>query len=185
MTASTPASFDDRFAELAAIAHRVAHRLLGSRSDAEDVAQESLARAYARWPKVEPHAAPWVARVASNLALDLLRTRARRRRLDEQRAARPVEGISADGLRAVTERAELVTALGRLPRRQREVVVLRYVADRSEAETAQVLGMAVGTVKRHAHRGLAALRSDLAVPPTDEAPGAAMAPGPNPAHGGA
>ena len=58
-------------------------------------------------------------------------------------------------------RMDLVELLRGLPRRQREVVVLRYLADRSEQETADALGCSTGTVKQHAHRGLASLRSSL------------------------
>ena len=58
-------------------------------------------------------------------------------------------------------RLELARLLDGLPRRQREVLVLRYLADRSEADTARALGTSVGTVKRHAHRGLASLRTSL------------------------
>lgn len=54
-----------------------------------------------------------------------------------------------------------MTALGSLPRRQREVVALRYLADMPEAAVVAALGCAPGTVKQHAHRGLAALRRVL------------------------
>jgi RNA polymerase sigma factor (sigma-70 family) len=57
---------------------------------------------------------------------------------------------------------DLVRALRALPRRQREVVALRYLADRPEAEVADLLGCSAGAVKQHAHRGLAALRARLA-----------------------
>lgn len=157
MTSSAPGpSFDERFADLAALAYRVAFRLLGDRSDAEDVAQEALARACVRWRRVHGHAEPWVVRVASNLALDQLRTRGRRSRMDLPAEA-PASGTPAE--RAAVDRMELARLLEALPRRQREVVVLRYLADRSEADTAQALGTSVGSVKRHAHRGLATLRS--------------------------
>lgn len=154
-------AFDDRFDELAAVAYRVAFRLLGSRSDAEDVAQEALARAAARWRRVAGHAEPWVARVASNLALDALR-RAKRRptaSLDDDRAGSSrAEGVAPSGSTAAVHRLELVRLLEDLPRRQREVVVMRYLADLTEAATARELGTSVGSVKKHAHRGLATLR---------------------------
>jgi RNA polymerase sigma factor (sigma-70 family) len=67
------------------------------------------------------------------------------------------------------ERVDLARALRRLPRRQREVVVLRYLADWSEADVALALGCSVGTVKSHGHRGLAALRRHLHEPPAGEA----------------
>ena len=57
------------------------------------------------------------------------------------------------------DRMELARLLESLPKRQREVVVMRYLADRSEADTAEALGTSVGSVKRHAHRGLVTLRT--------------------------
>ena len=65
------------------------------------------------------------------------------------------------------DRVDLVRALRALPRRQREVVALRYLADRPEAEVADLLGCSAGAVKQHAHRGLAALRARLG-PGTNE-----------------
>lgn len=67
----------------------------------------------------------------------------------------------ADPSGGLVTRLDLVEGLRRLPRRQREVVALRYLADVSEAETARLLGCSTGTVKTHAHRGLAALRLGL------------------------
>lgn len=55
----------------------------------------------------------------------------------------------------------LVSALGRLPRRQREVLTLRYYLDLSEAQIADALSISAGSVKAHAHRGLTGLRSDV------------------------
>ena len=67
------------------------------------------------------------------------------------------------------ERQDLWDAIGRLPRRQRAVVVLRYLEDRTEAETAQLLGCSVGTVKSQCAKALAKLRLDAALEPvTDE-----------------
>lgn len=147
-------TFDQAFPDLAALAYRVAFRLLGNRAEAEDVAQEALARAYARWRRIHGHAAPWVARVAANLALDQLRARGRRQQVDL-----PADPPAGSGERAALDRMELARLLESLPKRQREVVVMRYLADRSEVDTAAALGTSVGTVKRHAHRGLATLRS--------------------------
>ena len=144
--------FDDAFEGLAVLAHRVAYRILGSQEDAEEVAQEALARAYVRWSRVSRYAEPWVARVATNLALGRWRKAHARRRTDLVVVADPADAAL---------RVDLVELLGRLPRRQREVVVLRYLADRSEQETADALGCSLGTVKQHAHRGLAALRASL------------------------
>jgi RNA polymerase sigma-70 factor (sigma-E family) len=152
--------FEDQFDALAAVAYRVAHRLLGEREDAEDVAQEALARAYARWPSVAGHAEAWVARVATNLAIGRYRTR-RRGAADVGPPAREGHGAGvADAL--VVDRLGLVDALRRLPRRQREVLVLRYLADLTEQDVADALGTSVGTVKQHAHRATTRLRVELA-----------------------
>lgn len=151
-----PADFDEAFDALVALAYRVAFRILGDREEARDVAQEALTRAFSRWSRVRGYAPAWVSRVAANLALDRVR-----RVGVAARAPRPTEVASLDAAEVVAQRAELVAGLSALPRRQREVVVLRHVADRSEAEVAELLGCSVGTVKRHAHRGLAALRLAL------------------------
>ena len=58
------------------------------------------------------------------------------------------------------------SALSKLPKRQREVVALRYLADLTEADTASVLGVTVGTVKQHGRRALQAMRERLGVDPT-------------------
>lgn len=148
--------FDDRFNELAGIAYRAAFRILGDREDARDVAQEALARAYARWSVVEPHAAPWVARVAGNEALSITRRRASRQR------HRPSSVEQSDPTDRVHERRRLVEALAALPRRQRDTVLLRYVADLPESDVARLLGCSVGTVKSQTHRALHRLRPLLA-----------------------
>jgi RNA polymerase sigma factor (sigma-70 family) len=148
--------FDDAFADLAVLAHRVAYRVLGSSEDAEEIAQETLARAYVRWSRVSGYAEPWVARVATNLALGRWR---------KARSGRTSAGAVVTDSPDAALRMDLVDLLRRLPRRQREVVVLRYLADRSEQETAEALGCQLGTVKQHAHRGLAALRASLTDPP--------------------
>lgn len=146
-------SFDESFAELYRAAYRVAFRLLGDRTEAEDVAQEALARAYAKWRTVEEYATPWACRVATNVAID--RVRRGRRYSGDAAPERAAADAYAD------ERVDLQRALRALPRRQRDVVVLRYLADQSEDAVATALGVSVGSVKTHASRGLAALRVSL------------------------
>ena len=74
--ADSAESFEDAYDSMQRSAYRVAYRLLGDRTAAEDVAAEALARAYARWSLVSGHARPWVVTVATNLALDVGRKRA-------------------------------------------------------------------------------------------------------------
>jgi RNA polymerase sigma factor (sigma-70 family) len=155
--ATTEPSFDDRFAALAAVAYRVAYRLLGSRTEAEEVAQEALARAFVRWKSVSGHDEPWVARVATNLAIGRWR---RRRPTVVFRDDLGALGPAPDAL--ALERLGLIEALSRLPRRQREAVALRYLADLSEREVAAAMHTTVGSVKQHTYRAIARLRLDLA-----------------------
>ena len=143
--------FDSSFAGLFACGYRAAFRLVGCRPDAEDVAIEAVARAQARWGEVHAYGEAWVVRVATNLALDQLRRGAAPTGTSPSRATE----LAAD------QRVDLVRALRQLPRRQREVVLLRYIGDRSERDVAAVLGISAGSVKQHASRGLAALRTSL------------------------
>lgn len=151
---SSDTSFDASFDRLYAVAYRVAFRLTGSREESDDIAQESLARASARWSTVAGYAEAWVATVSGNLAISYWR--ARRRRESAAPGGQPA-GTTA----FLDERLDLVRALRRLPRRQRGVVVLRYLADWSEADVAAHMGCSVGSVKSQASRGLAILRRSL------------------------
>jgi RNA polymerase sigma-70 factor (sigma-E family) len=123
---------------------------------AEDAVAEAFARAYARWSRLQRHPNPtgWVILTAVNAQRSWWR-RIRREVLGSPppEAAPPadLDGISAD-VRA---------AVAALPRRQREVVALRVVADLSAEETAELLGISPGTVSSHLHRALAALRAAL------------------------
>ncbi len=146
--------FTEAFDELAELAYRTAFRILGSRVEAEEVAQEALTKALVRWRRVQPHARPWICRVAVNESIGILRKR--RRHVD---AASTTESVF-DG-----DRVDLQRALLALPTRQREVLALRYLMDLSEVEVARELRLNVGTVKTHAHRALAAMRVAMS---TDE-----------------
>lgn len=153
MTASpAPDGFDQAFPAMYRAAFSAARRILRDEHAADDVAVDACYRAARHWDQVSTYAGPWAVRVASNLAIDTVRRSARRSRFRERVRTSPPPS---------SERLDLVDALRKLPKRQREVVALRYLADLSESETAQALGIAPGTVKVHAHRGLAALRSRL------------------------
>ncbi len=153
-----PRPFEQAFDALYRLAYRVAYRILGDRQEAEDVAQEALARASLRWSRLHDRPEGWVSRVASNLAIDAYRRRRRR----PPYPTGPLGVVDA----RLGERGDLVAALRRLPRRQREVVVLRYLADLPEADVARALGCSVGSVKSHGSRGLASLRRQLGGPPS-------------------
>ena len=147
--------FAGSFEELYRVAYRAAFGVLGDRAEAEDCAQEASARALVRWRRVHDYAPAWVARVSVNLALD--RTRA------SQRAHRLRRGpdIAVDGFELAARRRDLATALIALPKRQREAVVLRYLVDLPEADTAKAMGCTVGTVKSTVARALDRMRVEL------------------------
>lgn len=136
--------------------------LTGDAGEAEDLLQETFLAVASRWDRVRSmeHPVAYARRVLTNLVLDGVNGRGRRRAeltgwgdLDE----RP-DDRSLRVLRGVDDLAEFRWALAVLDRRQRAVLVLRYWDDLSEAEIAQVLGCPVGTVKSTAARGLERLR---------------------------
>jgi RNA polymerase sigma-70 factor (sigma-E family) len=129
----------------------------GNMTLAEDQTSEAFARALASWPKVSRHPAPraWVVRTALNTGASWWRRRSRETALSGHD---PTAADSADaGLDAA-----VLTALRRLPARQREVIVLRVLLDLDIDTTAGQLGIAPGTVRAHLARAMATLRSELA-----------------------
>jgi RNA polymerase sigma factor (sigma-70 family) len=134
---------------------------VGDPDTAQDLVAEAFARAWASWPTVSRHPAPaaWVVRTALNAGVS--RWRRRRREVPVPDLAlvadRPAAGEAAGG--GVDPR--IMAALLRLPARQRQVVALRLFLDLDTERTAQVLGIAPGTVQAHLGRAMAALRGDL------------------------
>jgi RNA polymerase sigma-70 factor (ECF subfamily) len=128
----------------------------GDRTASEEAVQEAFARALRRWSKVRDMDRPvgWIYVVAMNV----VRRGARRRARDEQVIDVP---IAHDATAAVATRVALRQAIVTLPIRQREAIVLRYLADLSIAETAAAMDCAPGTVKSAVHAALATLRVDL------------------------
>ena len=145
--------FEEAFDELFPRAVRLAHRMLGDKAAAEDVAAEAMARAYARWPKVSvlSYRDGWVLKVATNLSIDRLRRR--------QPEVWPE--TAADFEDGVELRLALNAALLTLAPRQREAVALRYLGGLCDREVALALGISLGSVKTHIHRGLNGLRARL------------------------
>lgn len=146
--------FEEAFSALYRRARTVAYRIVGTMTEAEDAAAEAMARALVAWRRVGPlsYREAWVAKVAANVAVDTVRKRGRRAfattgALDEE-----------DG---VVLRIAISAALARLPRRQREVIALRYLTGMTEAEVAACLGLSANSVKTHAARGMASLRGRL------------------------
>jgi len=134
---------------------------------ASDLAQATLAKMYLAWPKIKDrdHVDAYARRVMVNEHRSLWRRAFRRHEVvSEQLPEGDVRDREYDG-----EREALWQLVQTLPRRQREVIVLRYYEELTEAETADALGISVGTVKSQASRALAALRTrvpDQITPPT-------------------
>ncbi len=145
---------DARWGSLVATAFLVT----GDRGIAEDCVQEALTRVHRRWHGLRREGNPeaYARRAAVNAALSWRR----RRRIAEVPLVHAGE-VPAQGGHGEALDVDLLTALRALPPRMRAVVVLRYVEDRSEAETADVLGCSVGNVKSAAHGGLARLRQHV------------------------
>lgn len=140
---------------------RLAALLMGETASAEEVVADAFVGLHRRWPRLrDPQAAAAYLRASVvNGSRSVRRHRdveVRRRQPGSPEPAGPEERA----LRS-EEDAWVLAALRRLPRRQQEVLVLRYYADASEAEIADTLGVSRGAVKSHAHRGVAALRAAL------------------------
>lgn len=128
--------------------------LTGSRAAGEDLLQAALERLMRRWHRVNESPEGYLRRTLYHLAID--QWRSRRRRPEVLAEVEPPG--QPDGTDAFHLRQALVAALAQLPPRQRAVLVLRHWEQYSEAETAEMLGCSIGTVKSSASRGLARLR---------------------------
>jgi RNA polymerase sigma-70 factor (sigma-E family) len=154
----TPEGFEEFVASGSPRLLRTAYLLTHDRAQAEDLLQTALARAWEAWSRIRGNPEPYVRRVLVNAYASAWRRRWRGEVPTADLPERAAPG--ADPLAELAERDRLWRALGRLPRRMRAVLVLRYYEDLSEAETAEVLGCSVGNVKSQASRGLAKLRVD-------------------------
>lgn len=141
--------------------YRYLLRMLGSRDDALDLAQDAFVRAWQALPQWQPEARfrTWLLRIAHNAALDALR---RRRRVefvaldDSLEPEAPAAGPERQA--QVTQQVrQLETSLGRLPPEHRDILLLREVEALSYEEIGQVLSLSEGTVKSRLARARAAL----------------------------
>jgi RNA polymerase sigma-70 factor, ECF subfamily len=162
--------------------YRVARHLVGSREEAEDLMQETYARAFRSWRSFQPgtNLRAWLLRILTNLNID--RGRKRQRTPETQpleegdyflynKLEAAVGDGAADEERVVERLSQdsIVSALSAVPHDFRDAVVLVDIGDFSYADAAQILDIPIGTVMSRLHRGRRILKKQLA----DEAVGAA------------
>jgi len=146
---------------------RLAVLLVGDQPTAEDVVQDVYASVHARWTRrpARDSGLAYVRAAVLNRCRSVLRRRRVASRVSLTSGAAEETLASAEHEAMLSEdRRRVLQALARLPHRRREVLVLRYYLDLSEAEIAEVLGISPGTVKSTAARGLAALARALGEP---------------------
>ena len=166
--------FEEEALELAEQVYRVARRLVGSREEAEDLVQDTYARAFRSWQSYTPgtNLRAWLLRILTNLNID--RGRRKQRTPDLQ----PLEegdyflynrleasGDSASDEERVVDRLsqnDVVGALAEVPHDFRDVVVLVDIGDFTYADAAQILDIPIGTVMSRLHRGRRILKQGMA-----------------------
>ena len=139
---------------------RTAYVLTGDYARAEDLVQTALVRTYRAWHRIERRDVPehYARRIVVNLHATWWRRMAHR---SERPMAFVPEVAAADSTEAVDRRDQVWRAVLTLPPRMRAIIVLRFLEDLKETETAEILGCSVGTVKSQTSRALAKLRTQL------------------------
>ena len=156
-------SFDEFVAARSGRLLRTAYLLTRDHGLAEDLLQTALTKAWFAWSRIDGEPEPYVRKVMVNTFASMWR-----RKWNGEQPDRGPPRARLRGARGPRVSQDLWTALGRLPKRQRAVVVLRYFDDLTEAETARLLGCSVGTVKSQNAKALAKLRVDDALTATDQ-----------------
>ncbi|MDX6260481.1 MAG: hypothetical protein QOH84_2169 [Kribbellaceae bacterium] len=138
---------------------RTAYLMCGDWHRAEDAAQDALLRIYRRWDKLNRQNGlnTYAHKVVVSVVLDQSRRPWRR----EQATAEPADLPRPDAATTIDDRQLVIAALAAIPAGRRACVVLRHYADLSLEETAEILGITVGTVKSQTSKGLAQLRELL------------------------
>ena len=174
MSPGAAASVTALYAEHALGLVRLAVVVIGDRGAAEDIVQDAFLGLYRRWDRLPDMTAPlaYLRVSVMNGCRTALRRRSRLGLWSGGSHGGDLDETGRDGLGGLAESAEasvllgeeqrtVAAALWKLPRRQREAVVLRYYLDLSIEETAQVMGVSSGTVKSATHRALAAVGRTL------------------------
>lgn len=146
---------------------RTAYLLTRDHALAEDLLQTALTKAWFAWSRIDGDPEPYVRKILVNTFASWWRRKWNGEHAYDELPEPPARSGDAD---AVDQRHDLWEAMGRLPRKQRAVIVLRFVEDLSEAETARLLGIAPGTVKSQTSKALAKLRIDPALVTATDSP---------------
>jgi RNA polymerase sigma-70 factor (sigma-E family) len=157
----TRPDFDEFVAARSGRLLRTAYLLTRDHGLAEDLLQTALTKAWFAWSRIDSDPEAYVRKVVVNTYSSWWR----RRWNGEHPSDELPDAATADHAAGSSESHDLWQALGRLPRRQRAVVVLRYFEDLTEAETARILECSVGTVKSQTSKAFAKLRIDPALRP--------------------
>lgn len=162
MARRDPAAFTEFVASRAPALFRTAYLMVGDHGLAQDLVQEALTKTYVAWPRLREvsKAEAYTRRTITTTYISWWRKKswsAERPHDDVPEA--PTTGPSHGN--EVVDRAWLWAELQKLPPRQRAAIVLRYYEDLSEAQTAEVMGCAVGTVKSQVSHGLRRLREQM------------------------
>jgi RNA polymerase sigma-70 factor (sigma-E family) len=145
---------------------RFATVLTGDRATAEDIVQEVMIRAHSRWTAIGQLERP-ESYIRKMIVNEFVSARRRTWRLVPSGRATDLDTrVTPDHAVSLTDRAALIAELGKLPARQRAVLVLRYYEGLSYPVIAEVLGTSPGTVRGYASRALAALRIELTPRPS-------------------
>lgn len=157
LVATDEAAFERFFREHHRDVYAFALHLLGHPAQAEDVTSDVLVKVFLRVRRGRvDHPKAYLRRAVVNDVHSWRRRRQVERRWLERQPQS--DGADTGGFERVSDAQLLTRALGRLAPRQRAAIVLRFYDDLSEAETAEILGCSVGTVKSQVHRGIARLR---------------------------
>ncbi|HEY3629335.1 MAG TPA: SigE family RNA polymerase sigma factor [Jatrophihabitantaceae bacterium] len=147
-----------------------AYGLCGDWQHAEDLVQQALLKTASRWDRIAGNPLGYAYRCLARANIDRWRVLRHRPEvltdptaLTDGSSPTAARSTAARSTADVDERLALLSALQALPARQRAIVVLRYLQDLSEADTADVLGISVGAVKSGASRGLARLRAGTSI----------------------
>jgi RNA polymerase sigma-70 factor (ECF subfamily) len=174
--------FEEDALALSEQVYRVARHLAGSREEADDLVQETYARAFRSWRSFQPgtNMRAWLLRILTNLNIDRGRRQQRAPQMQpleandyylyDRLAAEDGDGVSDE--QRVVERLsqdDIVTALSAVPHDFRDVLVLVDLGDFSYADAAQILDIPVGTVMSRLHRGRRILKRELAEAALEEA----------------